>query len=65
MPLPTKEEATYLGDGLYSRYDGFQFEVFSHNGVRASDSVFFERGTFRHFMALGKIQWPDLFEERK
>ena len=32
----------YLGDGLYARFDGYQFELYTHDGYSKTTSVFLE-----------------------
>lgn len=36
---------TYLGDGLYCNFDGFQLEVFASDGVEDSPPVYFDPAT--------------------
>lgn len=41
MPEPQSME-TYLGDGLYCRFDGYGFTLFASNGVETTDQVYLE-----------------------
>lgn len=34
--------ATYLGDGLYAKYDGFQVRLFAHNGLATTNEVYLD-----------------------
>lgn len=42
MPRPPAERETYLGDGLYATHDGYQIELYSHNGIHKTASVYLE-----------------------
>jgi hypothetical protein len=35
-------EPTYLGDGLYASFDGWQVELYASNGLEKTNSVFLE-----------------------
>ena len=35
-------EPAYLGDGLYVSHDGWQVELFAHNGIFKTNQVFLE-----------------------
>ena len=35
-------EKTYLGDGLYAKFDGHQFELTAENGIDVSNRVFLD-----------------------
>ena len=34
--------ARYLGDGLYADFDGYQVELYAHNGISKTNSVFLD-----------------------
>jgi hypothetical protein len=36
------ENPTYLGDGLYASFDGFQIELYAWNGIEKTNQVFLE-----------------------
>lgn len=36
-----KANSTYIGDGAYASFDGFQFRVFTSNGIEETNEVFF------------------------
>ena len=42
-------EATYLGDGLYAEFDGYQFEVYASNGLSKTNRVFMEPSVVTSF----------------
>lgn len=46
-----ENEITYLGDGLYVNYDGIHVEVYSYNGVTATNKVYFDSETLGNFLA--------------
>jgi len=35
-------EPVYLGDGLYASFDGYQIELYAHNGIRKTSSVYLD-----------------------
>ena len=37
-----KENDTYLGDGLYAAFDGWQIELYSSNGQEKTNQVYLE-----------------------
>jgi hypothetical protein len=41
---------TYLGDGLYAEFDGFQIKVYASDGIRVTNEVFFEGETITAFL---------------
>jgi hypothetical protein len=47
-------EKTYLGDGLYAEFDGFQIRVFASDGISDTDEVFFEGANLVAFLAFVK-----------
>lgn len=42
-------EQVYLGDGLYARYDGHQFELVANNGIRDTAVVYLEPEVLSNF----------------
>ena len=42
---------TYLGDGLYAEFDGFQIRVFASDGERTTNEIFLEGETVNAFLA--------------
>jgi hypothetical protein len=48
------DNPTYLGDGLYASFDGYQIRLYAHDGIRATDEVFLEPtvlAAFERFVA--------------
>jgi hypothetical protein len=45
-----RSKATYLGDGLYVEDHGWQVELFAHNGIAKTNSVFLEPSTLEAFL---------------
>ena len=45
----TSFQTAYLGDGLYCYFDGWQVTVYAHNGVCATNTVYFDPGTLKNF----------------
>lgn len=42
-------KTVYLGDGLYARFDGFQFEVMANSHLNPTDTVYFNLDTIETF----------------
>ncbi len=42
---------TYLGDGLYASFDGYQIRLYSSNGIRATNEVYLEPEVLARFEA--------------
>lgn len=40
--LKSLPKATYLGDGVYARFDGYQTWIFTSNGVTISEPIALE-----------------------
>lgn len=40
---------TYLGDGLYADFDGFQIALSAENGICATDTVYLDPSTLASF----------------
>jgi hypothetical protein len=41
---------TYLGDGLYASFDGYQVELYASNGIEKTNSVFLEPWVLSAFL---------------
>jgi hypothetical protein len=41
---------SYLGDGLYASFDGWQIELYASNGIQKTSSVFLDSGTLAAFL---------------
>ena len=57
MNILTKEEkdnATYLGDGLYMIDHGYQIELFAYNGITKTDSVYLDDDVLETFLNIIK-----------
>ncbi len=55
MPTPASHDYhTYLGDGLYAKFDGFQIELYASNGITVSNRVFLDDTTTAAF-----LRWLD------
>jgi hypothetical protein len=39
----------YLGDGLYVSFDGFQFRLYTSNGIQMISEVFLEPEVLKNF----------------
>lgn len=39
-------EKTYLGDGLYANFDGYQLVLTAEDGIRAHDTVYLEPSVY-------------------
>ena len=46
-----KRESSYLGDGLYAHYDGYQIRLFSSNGIEIREQVFLDSETTHFFVS--------------
>jgi len=47
---PTKDpKDTYLGDGLYASYDGYQIELYAYDGISKTNIVFLEPAVLQAF----------------
>ena len=52
-PLQSTEEEemkTYLGDGLYADFDGFQFVLTAEDGTRVLNRVYLEPSVYQAFV---------------
>ena len=45
-----KDKETYLGDGLYAKFDGRQFELYASDGIRKTNQVFLEPDVLSAFI---------------
>lgn len=41
----------YLGDGLYVRFDGYQVELYAHDGESRKNSVYLEPQVLQAFLS--------------
>jgi hypothetical protein len=41
---------TFLGDGLYAQFDGWQIELYATDGTRKTNSVFLELSVLEQFL---------------
>lgn len=54
MRQPLKK--TYLGDGVYAEYDGYQVRVFTSDGLCDTNEIFFEvDNAYALYNWLGKV----------
>lgn len=37
-----KDQVTYLGDGLYAKFDGYHLEIYSWDGIKMENQVFLD-----------------------
>ncbi len=44
------ENSTYLGDGLYADFDGWQIELYAWNGESKTNQVFLEPAVLAAFL---------------
>ena len=49
-PQPRTHQ-TYLGDGLYAEFDGWQVWLFTHDGYQRTNAVALEPGVLTKFLA--------------
>lgn len=49
-PQQPDQQAEFLGDGLFAQFDGWQIELFAHNGISKTNSVFLEPGVLNEFL---------------
>jgi hypothetical protein len=42
-------EPTYLGDGVYATFDGYQVKLFLHNGVHEYNPIYLEPAVIKAF----------------
>ena len=45
------KDSTYLGDGLYAKFDGYQIELYASDGIRKTNVVYLEPGVLSAFFA--------------
>jgi hypothetical protein len=51
---------TYLGDGLYAEYDGYQIELYASNGVTKTNIVYLDSHVLHAF-----LNWIEALKENK
>lgn len=54
--VPQQDAPTYLGDGLYVDYDGWQVRLFAHNGVSATNEVFLDPDVLEAFLRFAQTK---------
>jgi hypothetical protein len=47
-------EKVYLGDGAYAEFGGFQIKVTTEDGVRVTNTVYFNQSTFAELVHYAK-----------
>lgn len=45
-----EKKDTYLGDGLYASYDGWQIEIYASNGREKTNRVYLEPAVLKAFL---------------
>jgi hypothetical protein len=45
---------TYLGDGIYAEFDGYQICIFTSNGIRQENKIYFEGENIESFLEFVK-----------
>jgi hypothetical protein len=45
------KNVTYLGDGLYVSYDGYQVKLYAYNGINITNECYLDRHTLESFLA--------------
>lgn len=50
-------ERIYLGDGVYASFDGQLIAVWKSNGIKDSETIWFERETYYALRAFGAKVW--------
>jgi hypothetical protein len=58
-PLPPR---TYLGDGLFAEFDGYQFKLAASDGIRDTDTVYLELSVLKSFLRFAKAAGVNLQE---
>ena len=43
------EDPVYLGDGLYADFDGYQVELYAHDGITKTNQVYLEPSVLEAF----------------
>ena len=51
----TTQEPTYLGDGLYADFDGYQIELFATDGIHVTNKVYLEPKVLENFLNYVKV----------
>jgi hypothetical protein len=44
------DDDSYLGDGLYASFDGWQIELYASNGIEKTNSVLLDSDTLAAFL---------------
>jgi hypothetical protein len=45
-----KNVAEYIGDGVYAKFDGYQVEVYTFNGIEITQHIYFDEYTAEDLM---------------
>lgn len=48
---------TYLGDGVYAEYDGYNIWLYTSDGIKESEKIAIERGTYNHLVDYAASLW--------
>ena len=51
----TRPQRTYLGDGLYVEFDGYQFALITNDGIGDLQTVYLDLGVLEKFLAFAKL----------
>lgn len=62
MPASIQNEDFYLGDGLYSAYDGFQVRVYASDGLKVESAVYFDPMVLAVFLGWLQQKCPEQFK---
>lgn len=49
-PREPRNEPTYLGDGLYAMFDGWQIKLWASNGLSVTNEVWLEPSVLARFL---------------
>lgn len=50
MTVSIDKDATYLGDGLYADFDGYQICLYASDGIGPTDTVYLEPQVLERFL---------------
>ncbi len=54
---PERPERTYLGDGAYASFDGYQVWIETDNGIEITNRVALEKETFEALLQFVGLIW--------
>jgi hypothetical protein len=46
-----KDKEQYIGDGVYAKFDGYQVEVYTFNGIEKTQHIYFDESTAEELVA--------------